>query len=84
MPNRPETPPEKTTVTAAPTDRLDRPIEVTIDPIRLIARVGAGVCRRDVFGAAAEYGLSPVLRRRHGYAADRVRLVEIVSLDRVQ
>ncbi|MFF4597583.1 hypothetical protein [Amycolatopsis sp. NPDC001319] len=57
---------------------------MTIDPIRLVARVGAGVCRRDVFGAAAEYGLSPVLRRRHGYAADRVRLVEIVSLDRVR
>ncbi|WIX77250.1 hypothetical protein QRX50_38530 [Amycolatopsis carbonis] len=92
-------------MTAAPTDCPDRLAEVTIDPIRLVARVGAAVRWRDVLAAAAEYGLtpvagarpdacvvedtltgglSPVLGRRHGYAADRVRLVEIVSLDGVR
>lgn len=78
-----------------------RMAEVSVDPVRRTARIGAGAKWAKVIAAAAPYGLAPLsgstsdvgavgytlgggmgpMGRRYGFAADRVRSVEIVTGD---
>ncbi|MDG4826871.1 FAD-binding oxidoreductase [Asanoa sp. WMMD1127] len=81
-----------------------RMTEVTVDPKRRTARVGAGVRWQQVIDAAAPHrlaaangssptvgvvgytlggGLSPILGRTQGYAADHVLSIDLVTADGV-
>jgi len=80
------------------TRRMD---DVQIDPVRGVARVGAGTRWADVLAAAAPHGLAGVsgssshvgvvgyslgggmgpMSRQYGFAADRVRSLELITAD---
>lgn len=81
--------------------RTGRMNQVSVDPVRRVARVAGGAVWRDVIAAAAPYRLAPLngsspavgvvgytlgggvghLARRYGFAADHVRVVELVTAD---